>query len=150
MIPSNCSAPQAKSGEMIQLLLQSSAELKMSRRFPPKPCGRPPPSLGKKRCKKRPGIFPRCLPLTMPWWPAAISTHWMTSPGCGIAWNSTIILLGTTVAVDAFKSFTVQELEVLRPDSAAGGKCVCDPLRQWPRLSGKAGKRDVFHRMPHR
>lgn len=105
--------PQAKSGEMIQLLLQSSAELKMSA-VSPEALRQAAALSGDEALQKKVGDISSVLSA----YDALVARSYLDPlddltrlRDCLQKHN---YFSGYTVAVDSFKSFTVQELEVLR------------------------------------
>ena len=105
--------PQAKSAEMIQLLLQSSAELKMSA-VSPEALKQAAALSGDEALEKKAGDISAVLTAY-----DALVAHSYLDPLDDLTRLRDCLekhnyFAGYTVAVDAFKSFTVQELEVLR------------------------------------
>ncbi|HIS50985.1 MAG TPA: PD-(D/E)XK nuclease family protein [Candidatus Gallacutalibacter pullistercoris] len=105
--------PQAKSGEMIELLLQSSAELKMSA-VSPEALRQAAVLSGDEALQKKAGDISSVLTA----YDALVARSYLDPlddltrlRDCLEKHN---YFAGYTVAVDSFKSFTVQELQVLR------------------------------------
>ncbi len=105
--------PQAKSGEMIQLLLQSSAELKMSA-VSPEALRQAASLSGDEALEKKAGDISAVLSA----YDALVARSYLDPLDDLTRLRDCLekhaYFTGYTVAVDAFKSFTVQELEVLR------------------------------------
>lgn len=105
--------PQAKSGEMIQLLLQSSAELKMSA-ISPEALRQAALGSGEETLRKKAADIAGVLSA----YDALVAQSYLDPlddlTRLGNCLREHRFFTGYTVAVDSFKSFTAQELEVLR------------------------------------
>ncbi len=105
--------PQAKSGEMIQLLLQSSAELKMSA-VTPEQLRQAAALSGEEGLRKKAADIAGVLSA----YDALVAQSYLDPLDDLTRLRECLTdhrhFSGYTVAVDSFKSFTVQELEVLR------------------------------------